>query len=164
MRHSLVIFRLIQLKKRGQTVCDKLFDSWVERYLLERVANLSQHISRVSHKIAHHFGARQPFLVVAEFIEGPYNLQKRICCRLSDTFIVMRQELNQLQGALFNPREEVVTRCSKHSANGVRGNLFLYSNGAVDVKHLVNINIFNLNRRIAVGIYIIGDGDGIGRR
>ena len=48
---------------------------------------------------------------------------------------------NQLDGAVLNIGQEVGTSGFKKTANGIRGNLLLDADHAVDLEYLVNINI-----------------------
>jgi hypothetical protein len=114
--------------------------------------------------LTHHLGTRMPVLMIAEFIENPDNLQKRVGSGLSDALVIMGKQLYQLQGTLLDIWEEVIASCRKDSANCVSSDLLLNGDGAVDVEHLIEIDIFDLQGRITVDICIINDSDGIGRR
>lgn len=80
---------------------------------------------------------RRPLLVVTQLVECPDNFQEGVGGRLPDALVVVRQQLNQLQGALFNVWQEMIPGGRENGANCVSCDLLFNSNGAVDFKHLV---------------------------
>lgn len=104
---------------------------------------------------------RLPLGLVAEVIEGPHNLQERFHRRLADTFVVVWEQVYQLQCALLNVGEEMFPGSREDRANGIGGNLLLNGDGAVDVKQLVHIKICELYFSVAIRV---DNRDGILRR
>ncbi len=111
----------------------------------------------------HHDFTGDPFLVITQIVEGPDDLEQRVHRTLPDALIVVVKKLSELQGAGLNIREEMMLGGSEESANGVSSNLFLNSNRTVDVHHLVEIEIVQLNAIRTVTI-VIRDCNSIGRR
>lgn len=99
-----------------------------------------------------------PLRWVAEFIERTDGLQKRIGSRLADTVIVVGELADKLNRALLDVRQEVLTSGVEDAADGVGSNLLLNADGAVDIEHLVNVNVDVL----AVTIVDHRDGSGGG--
>lgn len=103
-----------------------------------------------------------PFLMITQVVEGPNNLQKGVGGALSDTFVIMREKGYELKSALLDVGEEMSLSCREQCANSVGSNFLLHSDRTVDVQHLVQINIFKLNRVIC--LRLIRYCDGIRRR
>src|SRR5262245_59140458 len=105
--------------------------------------------------MTHYCRARLPFLMITEFVESPDDLQQRICCRLSNTLVIMRQQPNQLQSALLDVGEEMVMCRGKQGPDSVRSNLFLDGDGTIDIEHFIKIDIFEFDRRVPVRISVV---------
>jgi len=100
----------------------------------------------------------------AQIVKGPDDFQKRIGCTLPDTFIVVRKEGDELKCARLDEGQELELGRSEEGSNGVCSDLLLNGDSTVNIHHLVEIEVLDLNRGIAVGISLVRDSDGIGRR
>jgi len=73
----------------------------------------------------------------------------------------MVKQVDEFEGRRLDIREEVVAGSGKECSNGVCSNFLLNRNRAVDFEHLVQVNIFKVDFRVAIDI--ICDRDCIGR-
>lgn len=112
----------------------------------------------------YHVDTSNPFRLVANLVEGADGLEQRISGTLADTFVVVVEEFNELQGALLDVRQEVSLRGGEHGADGISSNLLLDSNSTVDIEQLVQVEILEFDGWVAVGVYLTADVDRVGGR
>lgn len=115
--------------------------------------------------------ARSPLRRIAQIVEGTDGLKERISCTLADTLIVMCEEIDKFDRAFLNVRQEVTPGSSEDCTNRIGGNLFLDSDGTVDIHYFIDVDILQLNYGISIGILFrkctisfescssLGDGD-----
>ena len=102
--------------------------------------------------------------MLAQIVESPDDLQKRISCTLPDALIVVRKKGDELKCAWLDEGQELELGRSEEGSNGICSDFLLNGDSTVDIHHLVEIEVFELNRGIAIYISLVGDSDRIGRR
>jgi hypothetical protein len=98
------------------------------------------------HQLLENVHLRSPSQVatrgVAQLVHGPDDLQERLQRTLPNPVVIVCKLADQLDSAILDVRQEVGTSGSEESTDGVCGNLLLDTDHAVDLEHLVDINLF----------------------
>ena len=76
----------------------------------------------------------------------------------------MRKKGDELKCAWLDEGQELELSRSEKGSNGICSDLLLNGDSTVDIHHLVEIEVFDLNGGIAVYISLVRYSDGIGRR
>ncbi len=112
----------------------------------------------------HRVSTRNPLLVLAQVIEGPDDLQQRIRRALPDALVIVGQERDELERAGLDERQEVHLGRGEERADGVGRDLLLDGNGAVDVHHLLDVDVLEVDGGVAVHVDLLAYGDSVGGR
>jgi len=64
----------------------------------------------------------------------------------------MSEESDKFNRTFLNVRQEVTPGRSKDCTNRIGGNLFLDSDGTVDIHYFIDVDILQLNHSISIGI------------
>lgn len=108
----------------------------------------------------HQSSSWSPVWVVAQFIESSDDIEKGGKSALSDTFVVVVQQLHELERARFNIGQEVCLGRQGKGAHCIRSNLFLDGNSTVDFIEFIKINGLDNLRCVD----FLADGDRGARR
>ena len=160
----LVVLSLIHLKEGHERMGDELADLRVQDGRLNSASASIPCINQYEQQKTHRVGTGNPLLVLAQIIEGPDNLQQRIRRALPDALVVVGQERDELERAGLDEGQEVHLGRGEERADGVGRNLLLDGNGAVDVHHLLDVDVLEVDGGIAVDINLLADGDSVGGR
>lgn len=106
--------------------------------------------------------ARLPLLRVTEVIETANDLKKRVGCALANAIIVVRQEADEVERALFNIWQEMRLGSRKDNTNRIRCDLLLDADRAVHIQQLLEIQIVivvNVDMRVVRYVDCIRRGE-----
>ncbi len=100
--------------------------------------------------------------MLAQVIEGPDDLQQRIRRALPDALVIVGQERDELERAGLDEGQEVHLGRGEERADGVGRDLLLDGNGTVDVHHLLDVDVLQVDGGVSVDVDLLSDGDSIG--
>ena len=85
--------------------------------------------------------ARLPLGRVLDVVEGADDLEERLGRCLANAVVVVRELGDELDCALLDKRQEVHASGGEDTADGVRSDLLLDADRAVDVEQLVDVDV-----------------------